>query len=362
MRELAATAAIDPPRRVAIFRALQLGDMLCAVPALRSLRAGWPQAEITLIGLPWASAFARRFHHYIDRFIEFPGHRDLPEQPVRAHCWCPYVEAVRARRFDLALQMHGSGATTNRLFAELGASRNGGFFPSDSIAPDPATFIAWEEREHEVRRYVRLTRHLGLPDRGLHLEWPRLSGDEAASDLLPLHQLRGPLVVVHPGARLPSRRWPVARFAAVAERLAAQGCTIAITGSAEERELAARMQAAMRAPALDLAGKTGLGGVAAVIESAALVLCNDTGISHVAAAVGTPSVVICCGADPGRWAPLDTSRHVVLYQRIECRPCAHAVCPIGHGCATAVEAQAVFERCTEQLARYVRGESLVEVQ
>ena len=104
-----------------IFRALQLGDMLCAVPALRALRAALPTTCITLVGLPWAVQFAERFPDYIDDFVAFPGHHSLPEQPVRNDGVAAFYSAMRQQQFDLALQMHGSGEVTNVIVQSFGA-------------------------------------------------------------------------------------------------------------------------------------------------------------------------------------------------------------------------------------------------
>jgi ADP-heptose:LPS heptosyltransferase len=99
----------------------------------------------------------------------------------------------------------------------------------------------------------------------------------------------------------------------------------------------------MREPAIDLAGETTLGALAAVIARARLLVSNDTGVSHIAAALRTPSVIVACGSDPKRWAPLDAELHRVLYHPIACRPCAYAECPIGHPCALAISSRQVVE-------------------
>jgi ADP-heptose:LPS heptosyltransferase len=340
------------PRRVAVFRALQLGDLLCSVPAWRALRTACPEAHITLVSLPWARDLAARLDAF-DDFVEFPGHPALPERDCAPKAFDALVTAMRAREFDLALQMHGSGASTNAIVAAFGAVRTGGFHPEGTASPDAETFVPWrEDGTHEIHRHLDLVAHLGAPARGEQLELPVTDAEHRAAQSL-LVELGLPgraFACIHPGARFPSRRWPTARFAAVGDALAAAGLAVLLTGTRDEVPLAREVARRMRHAAIDLSGRTTLGVLAALVARARLVICNDTGMSHVASATGTASVVVCSGADVHRWRPLG-ARHRVLAHPVPCRPCTHRVCPTGHECALAITPDAVLAEARALLAR-----------
>jgi ADP-heptose:LPS heptosyltransferase len=327
-----------PPQRIAVFRALMVGDLLCAAPALRALKRAFPDAELTLIGLPWARAFALRLP-YVDEFIEFPGHPGLPESACDVRALPDFLGRVQARRFDLAVQLHGSASIVNPLVGTFGARQMAGFYAPGTWLPsdDANLFCRWPEQGHEIERLLTLIDHLGLPRQGTHLEFPLDDADR--EDLLALwpDARRQPYVCVHPGAQLASRRWDARRFAAVADAVAESGRTVVLTGSAFESGLVGDIAACMEHTPLDLSGRTTLWTLGALIEGADSVVCNDTGVSHIAAALGRPSVVISCGSDPARWGPLDRLRHRVLAHPVPCRPCQHATCPTQHECAQAIE-------------------------
>lgn len=294
---------------VAVLRALKIGDLFCAIPALRAIRSALPQARIVLIGLPWAREFVRRFSHLVDGFCEFPGWPGLPETAPRIDRVPDFLREIQQERFDLAIQLHGSGAIVNQIIGLMGARVTAGFYPAGSGWPKSDLFIPWPEQGLEVRRLLTLTDHLGFPAAGEHLEFPLSEADLAAARGL-VDADGGAYACVHPGASAAERRWPVERFAVVAQALAARGLRIVLTGTAEEQQLTRSVAASLAA--IDLADKTDLGTTAAVISGARLLVCNDTGVSHIAAAVGTPSVVVSTGCNPSRWAPLDTAKHWVL--------------------------------------------------
>jgi ADP-heptose:LPS heptosyltransferase len=309
-------------RKVAVLRALQLGDLLVAVPALRALRAALPAAEITLIGLPWARGFVERFSRYLDDFVELPGWPGLPERILDVARIPAFLADMQARQFDLVLQMHGAGSLSNPLAALLGGRVTAGYFRPGELCPAADWYLPYPSEEPEIRRHLRLMRFLGVEPRGEDLEYPLSEQDRQELRRLPETQRlqRGGYAVVHAGARALSRRWPPERFAAVADALVARGLRIVLTGTKAEAEVVRAVGAAMRAPHVNLAGKTSLGALGALVQRARLVVSNDTGVMHVADALRVPSVILFGGPEPHIWGPFDRQRHRVLVDAPSVQP------------------------------------------
>jgi len=306
------------PRRILVFRALQVGDMLCAVPALRALRQTFPDAQIALAGLPWAASFAQRFARYIDDFIPFPGHPLLPEQPADLRRFEAFVDEVRSRQTDLALQMHGSGEVSNTILARLSARRCIGFGQAQSS--DGFSTLPYPAYGHEIDRLLALVRFAaGLlapaTDRTAaelrsELEFPINTDDISELKGCRLHLRQHRYLCLHPGARDRRKCWPAKYFARAAEQLSADtGLPIVLTGSSAERDLTEEISAAMHRPVINAACDLSLGALAALLNDACLLISNDTAVSHMAAALRVPSVVIFRHSDIGRWAPLDHQLH-----------------------------------------------------
>jgi ADP-heptose:LPS heptosyltransferase len=301
---------------VAVFRALHLGDMLCAVPALRALRTSLPQARITLVGLPWARQFAARFAAYVDEFVAFPGHPLLPEQSVRQDELATFYADMCRRQFSLALQLHGNGDISNEIVSGFGAGAVVGFRRGQAVHTERTALYQYPEVGAESERLLHLVERLGATPAGDHLEFPLAAEDEhelrdsgVAAGLAP-----GSYICIHPGARTRDKCWPPQHFAQVADRLAAEfDVAVVVTGSADEADLAAEVASHMQRPAINAAAPISIGALATLMSRARLLVCNDTGVSHVAAGLRLKSVVVFNKADIARWAPLDRHNHRCIW-------------------------------------------------
>jgi ADP-heptose:LPS heptosyltransferase len=298
---------------VAVLRALPgLGDLLCAVPALRSLRAAQPHAEVTLIGVPEARWFAPRYPELVEELLELPWWPGIPEAGGSPDDLPAFLAAARARHFDAAIQLHGSGNATNALVAELGATVTAGHHEPYGPVINARTYRPWPTQGHEIDRLLDLVVWLG----GRRVE-PVPYLRELPTDLQESAALRHaigdrPYACLHPGASRPDRRWAWQGFAHVASALAGSGLTIVVTGTAAEQRLAARVTGAAEGRGIVAAGTTTLGALASIVRRAAVVVANDTGVAHLAVAVDRPVVVVVTTSDEARWAPRDRVRNRVV--------------------------------------------------
>lgn len=298
--------------KIAVFRALYLGDLLCAVPALKVLRNGFPASEISLIGLPWAASFASRFSAYIDHFIPFPGCPGLPEQAVNEDALMEFRVRMQKSGFDLILQMQGNGTVVNALVEAFGAKVTAGFYPATASSPNSPYFIPYPEDIPEVCRHLQLMEALGLSVAGRQpLEFPIFPEDVKDTEAFLPALTQNPFVCIHPGSRSPARRWPPKYFAAIGDYCVKKRFTVVLTGTVEEMALCREVRKFMHHDVIDLSGMTSLGGVGMLIREAVLLVSNCTGVSHVADAMQTPSFIISMDGEPRRWAPRNASIHHV---------------------------------------------------
>lgn len=350
-------ALAGKPTRVVIVRALRLGDLLCAVPAFRALRRALPRARITLIGLPLAREFVARCP-FIDDYAEFPGYPGIADQPVDPARTLAFLQQMQAAHLDLAIQLHGSGVFSNPFTRLLGARRTVGFVREGETDLGLDVALPYPEHGREVERLLSLTRALGAADVGDDIELTVLPEDTA--ELLRHAELRllfaqgRPVVALHPGATVATRRWAPERFAAVGDILAARyDAQIVILGNLRERPMCDAVRQRMRAPALNVAGQTSLGAVAALLAQVDLLVANDSGLAHLAAAVGSSAVVIFGAAQAETWAPRERTHYRWLSISVPCRPCALSECPIGYICLDGVSVDAVVAEATEALAGHL---------
>jgi ADP-heptose:LPS heptosyltransferase len=289
-------------RRIGVVRLLRgLGDLLCIVPALRSVRAGCPTAEIVFFGLPDARWMVERYPELIDRFVPV-GHWDgIPEADGPQSMTDDALDLAHRLSLDLAVQLHGSGSHMNPFVAALQPRLAAGHC-AGAAGPSPL-FRPWPDRGHEIERFAGLVEWLGFPAVPRDLDFPELPGDRAEAAAC-VGQLGGdPYVVVHPGASRPDRRWAAAGFGRVADHLGAR-VAVLVTGNAAEADLAAEVGSICPTASV-VAGATSLGAMSSLVRGAQAVVCNDTGVAHLAVATGTPACVVITTSDAARWAPID---------------------------------------------------------
>ena len=327
-----------------------LGDAVMTTPALAAVREGFPDARIVLLARPLVAELFRH-HPDVDEVMvyERPGRHEGALGRLRLG------GELRRRRFDGALLLQN--AFDAALIAFLGRIPERAGYPTDGrrfllTLPVPLTPGILER--HEVEYYLCLLDGLGIPrpvPAVLKLAVTEKERETMAERLAFLGIDRGaPIVAINPGATYGSaKRWYPERFAAVADTLAEEwGARVVVVGSAAETPLAGEIEAAARRGVANLAGKTTVREMMALLSLSSFLVTNDSGPMHIGAALGVPLVAIFGPTDWRRTAPWSPLAKVVRVE-IDCSPCRRRVCDRGHECMLGVTPEMVLDAARQLL-------------
>lgn len=318
-----------------------VGDAVMSLPAIRAVRERFPRAHLAVLARPWVAGLYGR-EKAIDQVIPYTvpgGFRNWADRQ-RA--------AAQLRDFDCAILLPNSFdaalvAWMAGIHTRIGYRRDGRGWLLTTAVPPPEP---GDTPRHERFYYLELLRRAGILDEYPPSQCIRLDGIEeartAGMDRLREAGLEGPVIGVSPGAAYGgAKRWPAERFAAAADRIAAEtGASVALFGSASERQVCESIASALSAPAHNFAGRTGLGEFVELAAACTVFLTNDSGAMHVASALGIPTVAVFGATDDTTTGPTGPLARVVR-QHVECSPCLRRECPIDHRCMTRVPADRV---------------------
>ena len=368
--KLAARKPVTPPscasNEVLLLRPDHLGDVLLLGPALQRFRRIVPDARVTLLVGPWSGDVAAHLPG-IDEIVRipFPGFdRSARHAPAASYRLLgTWARALRRRAPIAAVILRDDHWWGAWLAKHAGIPiRVGADLP---VVRDFLTHPVALTRPHVVEHNVALldatARALGgeplaRPPTAVTdpLIWKTDADATAgANDLLAELGVAERFITIHPGAGAVVKRWPAARWAAVASRLStATNTPVVFTGSADEAPLIAGIQSAMTTPSVSLAGQTPIALLAEVYRRAAVVLGPDSGPLHLAVAAGAPTVRLYGPSDPARFGPWGIERrNRAIHAGFHCRRCGDlsAKRPEGAGCMLAICEETVLEAAVSVL-------------
>jgi lipopolysaccharide heptosyltransferase I len=335
-----------PPRRILIIKPSSLGDVVHTIPVLNLLRRKWPAAHISWLVAPYCAGAVERLPG-LDEVILFDRKRfgQAWWRPGVAIELLRLLRELRGCRFDLVIDVQGLLRSGYIAWKTRAAARVG-FANAREMAWAfyTHTVDVGTPEQHAVDRYLKLAASLGCGDGPVEFTFP-VTGEHHRyiSTLLP--EGTDPFAVLMPGTNWPTKRWPAESFEALVRPLRERlGLRSVLAGGPDAAELAGRIPGA-----LNLAGRTNIPQLVALLERAALVIANDSGPMHIAAALGRPLVAIFGPTNPVRTGPYGRPDCVARVD-IPCSPCYSRHCS-HHSCLrwlTVEQVMSVAERqCRE---------------
>jgi len=344
----------DDIRDILIIRTAYIGDIIMTLPILKPLKEKFPQAKISFV-VSREGAELIKGNPYIDRIFPFNPFWFYKTSKKE---YFQFINQIRKERFDLVIEARGDIRDISfivfplRSEFKLSYSFGGGAYMLTHIVP-------FKEMKHRVEYHLDMVRYLGCKPE--NVEWGIYLTEEEKNnvrEILNSHKINQPFIAVHPGARLPLKRWLNERYALLCDNIRNRYyMPIVILGSEKEKDIIDNIVKDMSYNPVILAGKLSLRELAGVLSESALFICNDSAPMHIAAAMKTPTVAIFGPSKSIETSPYGNINRVVEKQ-YPCRyRCDENSCHNDrfHGCMRDVEVEDVL-RAVEDIFKELKSD------
>jgi ADP-heptose:LPS heptosyltransferase len=340
----------DQVRSVLVIRTAYIGDVVMTLPVLKPLRELFPGARISFLTSAGAVEVLKN-NPFVDEVIAYDPFWFYPSS-MRAYG--KFMQQMRTRSFDLVIEARADIRDILLLTWPLKARYRlsydvgGGGYLLTHVVPYPGL-------KHKVEYHLDLVRYLGYQGNGL--EWGIYPSDQERQRVSAIMAEQGicqPFIAVHPGSRLPLKRWSAQRYGALCDGMVEKyGMPVVVFGAGSEKALVADMASCMKRKPVMLAGALSLREMAGMLARAALFICNDSAPMHLAAAVKTPTVAIFGPSKSVETRPYGEG-HCVVEKEFPCRSaCDENTCRYEryNACMEDLSVDDVFHAAEELLRR-----------
>ncbi|HEX9860896.1 MAG TPA: lipopolysaccharide heptosyltransferase II [Nitrospirota bacterium] len=331
------------PEKILVRATNWVGDLVMSTPAMAAIRDEFPDAHISVLVKPPLDELLAG-NPAVDEIIRYDRKMYNGATGI-----VKLAGELRKKRFDRAILLQNAFEAAVIAFMAKIPVRMGYATDGRGILLTKSVKVAKETKEkHQVYYYLDLLKALGMK---AHAHAPKLYPDREharhASEFLKENGVSGssPVVGINPGAQYGvAKKWYPERYADVADRLVREyGARVVIFGGPGDVAAAGTVEAAMREPAINLAGRTTIRELMAYAKKCGLFITNDTGAMHVSAALGVPTLAVFGSTDHIATGPFGKG-NVIVRNPVNCSPCLKRTCPLKHyRCMETVSADQVYE-------------------
>ncbi|MEN6374941.1 MAG: glycosyltransferase family 9 protein [Smithella sp.] len=347
---VAARHKIDiPPNRILIIQLGDIGDVVWGIPAYCSVKLAHPQAELFLLTR----------EPFGDLLLDDPHITRVFQVKKNLRDALSLLWQLRKLLLDLVIDLRADDRGAYTSFFSGAKMRAALFYPGLSwrnrffthlVDPEPAKARVLGAAEQSLK----IIRGLGIKE---ETSVPRIT--VSAESEQRVHQIvaaekivaKKGWVSINPFSRWSYKEWGMEKWRQLVSSIWEKyGLPSLIVGSQEERERAAELFRNTPSPIYNLAGKTSLKEITALLKMSRLHIGVDSAAPHIAAAVGTPTITIYGPSDWRDWAPPGEKNKVVLPD-MNCSPCHQKGCE-GSGlsrCLETIDAYQVMAAVEELL-------------